>query len=92
MTGEPGEFVGMIQKNHPVRDFDGYAADQAATKRPMGCQHQKDYYVLVSVLNICIIIILSTRGILRRNNRQKKNFGTSDPVYSAPQCLPNCAS
>ena len=30
--GEPGEFVGQIVKNHPVRDFDGYA-DQSATKK-----------------------------------------------------------
>ena len=30
--GEPGEFVGLIQRNHPVRDFDGYAADSNATR------------------------------------------------------------
>ena len=30
--GQPGEFVGKIVKNHPVRDFDGYA-DQNATKK-----------------------------------------------------------
>lgn len=30
--GEPGEFVGKIVKNHPVRDFDGYA-DSNATKK-----------------------------------------------------------
>ena len=30
--GEPGMFVGMIQKNHPIRDFHGYA-DKAATKK-----------------------------------------------------------
>ena len=30
--GEPGEFVGKIVKNHPVRDFDGYA-DTNATKK-----------------------------------------------------------
>lgn len=30
--GEPGEFVGQIVKNHPVRDFDGYA-DKAATRK-----------------------------------------------------------
>ena len=30
--GEPGEFVGQIVKNHPVRDFDGYA-DKAATQK-----------------------------------------------------------
>jgi solute carrier family 27 fatty acid transporter 1/4 len=30
--GEPGEFVGRIQKNHPLRDFDGYA-DESATKK-----------------------------------------------------------
>ena len=30
--GEPGEFVGKIVKNHPVRDFTGYA-DAAATKK-----------------------------------------------------------
>jgi solute carrier family 27 fatty acid transporter 1/4 len=31
-SGEPGEFVGRIQKNHPLRDFDGYA-DESATKK-----------------------------------------------------------
>ena len=30
--GQSGEFVGKIVKNHPVRDFHGYA-DQAATKK-----------------------------------------------------------
>ena len=30
--GQPGEFVGKIVKNHPVRDFDGYA-DTNATKK-----------------------------------------------------------
>ena len=30
--GEPGEFVGKIVKDHPVRDFHGYA-DTAATKK-----------------------------------------------------------
>ena len=30
--GEPGEFVGLIQRNHPVRDFDGYAADSKSTR------------------------------------------------------------
>ena len=32
LQGEPGEFVGQIVKNHPVRDFDGYA-DKAATRK-----------------------------------------------------------
>lgn len=31
--GEPGEFVGLIERNHPVRDFDGYADDSDATRR-----------------------------------------------------------
>lgn len=30
--GEPGMFVGMILKNHPIRDFHGYA-DPNATKK-----------------------------------------------------------
>jgi len=30
--GEPGEFVGQIVKNHPVRDFEGYA-DKASTRK-----------------------------------------------------------
>lgn len=30
--GESGEFVGKIVKNHPVRDFDGYA-DKVATQK-----------------------------------------------------------
>lgn len=30
--GEPGEFVGQIVSNHPVRGFDGYA-DQDSTKK-----------------------------------------------------------
>jgi solute carrier family 27 fatty acid transporter 1/4 len=32
LPNEPGEFVGQIVKNHPVRDFDGYA-DQASTRK-----------------------------------------------------------
>ena len=31
-SGEPGEFVGEIVKNHPARDFHGYA-DKAATAK-----------------------------------------------------------
>ena len=30
--GEEGELVGIIWKNHPFRDFDGYA-DKEATKK-----------------------------------------------------------
>ena len=30
--GEPGEFVGQIVRNHPVRDFHGYA-DKTATEK-----------------------------------------------------------
>ena len=33
LQGEPGEFVGQIVKNHPVRDFDGYADKKATTKK-----------------------------------------------------------
>jgi len=33
LPGEPGEFVGQIVKNHPVRDFDGYADKKATTKK-----------------------------------------------------------
>ncbi|CAG0886912.1 unnamed protein product [Darwinula stevensoni] len=31
--GEPGEFVGKIQKNHPIRDFEGYADVKSTTKK-----------------------------------------------------------
>lgn len=31
---EPGEFVGIIQQNHPVREFSGYS-DQASTSKKM---------------------------------------------------------
>ncbi|XP_076043131.1 long-chain fatty acid transport protein 1-like isoform X1 [Oratosquilla oratoria] len=31
--GEPGEFVGKIKKNDPVRDFDGYADKKATQKK-----------------------------------------------------------
>jgi len=31
-TGEPGEFVGIIQQNHPVREFNGYS-DKESTQR-----------------------------------------------------------
>lgn len=31
-SGEPGEFVGKIVKNHPSRGFDGYV-DQRATEK-----------------------------------------------------------
>ncbi|CAG0900226.1 unnamed protein product [Cyprideis torosa] len=34
LPGEPGEFVGKIQRNHPVRDFHGYA-DESATKKKL---------------------------------------------------------
>jgi len=30
---EPGELVGKIVANHPVRDFDGYADSTATTKK-----------------------------------------------------------
>ncbi|CAG0915877.1 unnamed protein product [Notodromas monacha] len=33
--GEPGEFIGKIQRNHPLRDFDGYADEQATKKKIM---------------------------------------------------------
>ena len=33
-TGEPGEFVGKIVRNHPVRDFHGYA-DRSATEKKL---------------------------------------------------------
>ena len=33
LQGEPGEFVGQIVKNHPVRDFDGYADKKATNKK-----------------------------------------------------------
>ena len=32
-SGEPGEFVGKIVRNHPVRDFHGYADRQATRKK-----------------------------------------------------------
>ncbi|XP_059094771.1 long-chain fatty acid transport protein 4-like isoform X2 [Tigriopus californicus] len=34
--GEPGEFVGKIVRNHPVRDFHGYA-DEKATQKKLLC-------------------------------------------------------
>ena len=30
---EPGMFVGMIAKNHPIRDFHGYADQKATSKK-----------------------------------------------------------
>ena len=31
--GEPGEFVGIIQKNNPVRDFSGYSDTESNNKK-----------------------------------------------------------
>lgn len=32
-SGEAGEFVGMIRKNDPMRDFHGYADKKATQKK-----------------------------------------------------------
>jgi len=32
-TGEPGEFVGIIQQNHPVREFTGYSDKESTEKK-----------------------------------------------------------
>jgi len=32
-TGEPGEFVGIIQQNHPVREFTGYSDKESTNKK-----------------------------------------------------------
>ncbi len=34
--GEPGMFIGMIVKDHPIRDFHGYV-DSNATKKKVAC-------------------------------------------------------
>ena len=34
-VGEPGEFVGVIQAGHPVREFTGYS-DKESTARKVG--------------------------------------------------------
>ena len=31
--GEPGEFVGIIQQNHPVREFSGYSDKESTSKK-----------------------------------------------------------
>ena len=33
ISGEPGEFVGEIVRNHPARDFHGYADKTATAKK-----------------------------------------------------------
>lgn len=32
-VGEPGEFVGIIQQNHPVREFSGYSDKESTSKK-----------------------------------------------------------
>jgi len=32
-VGEPGEFVGIIQQNHPVREFSGYSDKESTNKK-----------------------------------------------------------
>ena len=59
-VGEPGEFVGIIQQHHPVREFTGYS-DRSVRIYPKCC-----------VLDFQLFLKLRLQCILGRNATEKK--------------------
>ena len=46
-VGEPGEFVGVIEQNHPVREFAGYLDQESTNKKVLKDVWKKgDRYVI----------------------------------------------
>ncbi|XP_071533896.1 long-chain fatty acid transport protein 4 isoform X4 [Panulirus ornatus] len=68
--GEPGEFIGKIVRNHPVRDFHGYADESSTKKKIVRDVFKKGDYAFLSG----DILVMDDEGYLYFKDRTGDTF------------------